>query len=687
MDLISIIRRLTHVFFLSLCVKCNLQTKSLFFISLLSLPSFAIGQCNPDLTPPILICPAEITVACEAVPSVANSFEEFVALFTEASDVCCTNAATLIDFGGNPPFAIPTVGSNDIVNASTSGANLNAGPFAFDIFDLSACPTSITEGTDMVNDISIEFEIITGFDPYGGVVLDPSGGVTHQIQQSNSGFTGAIPRGNSGANQSSTGDTHGYCITVKFTDPEICIKAEDYTVLLNSVNTAGEAWESASLVFSDQSCTPYGTATYAGYYSVPPTGVPGGSTMPIVNTNPYTVTGTGVYLAANTSTTDITNIFNPVASTNVMSDGFDPNASADAGLGACDLIGGFQFCVHLEDVAATANDGDETTTSTTFTSTLNGFNVGKITQCSSMFSPATDNCGIDETSFMFVSDVLTPDPCPVNIARTYKIADTSGNTATCTQNINVTYTNALTVTCPADVTVACPEDIIDEDPIVETECMLGFTVSFMDDLNPSDFCPNMASTSVITRTFTVVDDCGNIETCMQTISIIGTPLTVTCPDDITIDCIDDFVFGTAVPTPTCMIGDFDQTAEGPTLVSGMENCSGSIYRVVYTVTDGCSQEASCEQTVTLGIPELTLTCPEDVVGLTCGEALPTAVTQLEGSGNCTPSSTGAFSGVIGGETVEIVFSSDFSTATINYVNAGCVGTLSQIFSFKLIYSV
>ena len=232
MDTNSTSRRLAHFFSTALLANAFANGNLLFLFIALCLSTQMFGQCDPDVAPPILTCPEDITVGCEAIPAVANTFDEFVALFTGAPEVCCTDAPTIIDFGSNAPFTIPAVGSNDIVNASTSGANQNAGPFDFDIFDLSACPTSITEGSDGLNDISFEFEIISGFDPYMGMVLDPLGGVTHQIQQANSGFTGAIPRGNSGANQSSTGDTHGYCITVKFADPEICIKAEDFNVLL-----------------------------------------------------------------------------------------------------------------------------------------------------------------------------------------------------------------------------------------------------------------------------------------------------------------------------------------------------------------------------------------------------------------------------------------------------------------------
>ena len=51
---------------------------------------------------------------------------------------------------------------------------------------------------------------------------------------------------------------------------------------------------------------------------------------------------------------------------------FDPNAVTDAGLTAGTLVGGFTYTTYLEDVALTEIEGEETTSATAFTSTLNG---------------------------------------------------------------------------------------------------------------------------------------------------------------------------------------------------------------------------------------------------------------------------------------------------------------------------
>ena len=50
---------------------------------------------------------------------------------------------------------------------------------------------------------------------------------------------------------------------------------------------------------------------------------------------------------------------------------------------------------------------------------------------------ASDNCGIDPSSFEWVGDASNGQTCPEIITRTYRIRDLSGNPVTCTQNITV----------------------------------------------------------------------------------------------------------------------------------------------------------------------------------------------------------------------------------------------------------
>ena len=275
-----------------------------------------------------------------------------------------------IDFS-DPAFSFPDLGGGDIVNAATG--NRTAGPFSFDILD----ELTGTAGPGGADDLMISFEMLPTVDLYGGLVEETTS-TTHEIDQSSSGLRGTLALGTSGATDATTGDIRCYKITAQFFS-HVQVYAKDFNVLVNSLNTAGVAYESAAIEFLRQDGTPYGSATYTGFYQAPPTGVPNGTNPPTVTTAPWTTTGTGVYLADNLNIIDVaTDEFAPTGTSNGLLDGFDPNAELNGGLNPTDIVGGMVLTVCFEDVAATLNDGDITTSSTSHTSTLNGFSLDEI---------------------------------------------------------------------------------------------------------------------------------------------------------------------------------------------------------------------------------------------------------------------------------------------------------------------
>lgn len=285
-----------------------------------------------------------------------------------------------VDFGATSgQYTFPYVSTSDIVNGASSGAN-GVRSHSFNIWDEGAAPLdcNVVGG---VEDITFDFEILHAFDANtpGDGIIDTYAGSTHDIIQSPSGLNGNSPLGNSGANETSTGDVRGYKITVKFAN-HINITADVFSVLTNSVNTAGKAFESTAIVFLKPDWTSYGTATYEGYYGA---GSAGASTNGACSTpSPgvaWSTTGTGVYVMASTSTVMLDIPANP-CNTIAGSDGPDDlnkeiEAVTDGGLLAADPIGGFIFTVYLEDIAPSSAPGANTTTSTTFGSTVKGFSV------------------------------------------------------------------------------------------------------------------------------------------------------------------------------------------------------------------------------------------------------------------------------------------------------------------------
>jgi hypothetical protein len=230
-------------------------------------------------------------------------------------------------------------------------------------------------------DLTIDFEIIETFDVYGGKAFHTTNGTNYQIEYSASGFKGTLPHGNIATTRSSPGDVRCYKITVNFAPHVNNIIASDFKVNLNSVNTAGTAFESTALAFLDRNNAPYGSFNYSGYYQINPgnthpgivTACPNMPPTPNVSSTPWTLTGPGVYTASN-NTVNISNSCNPTTGTSSSFDNDDVLAS-DTGLSGSDGIGGFIIQVCLENVGTFTSDSLLSAVSTSFTSTLNGFTI------------------------------------------------------------------------------------------------------------------------------------------------------------------------------------------------------------------------------------------------------------------------------------------------------------------------
>ena len=282
-----------------------------------------------------------------------------------------------VDFGSTAgTFTFATVSGTDIVNGGASGANATSTQ-NFDIWNEASTPLDCN-ASGGTNDITFDFEILHAFDVYGvDGIIDTYAGSTHEITQSSSGLKGKIPLGSSTAAETSAGDVRGYKITVTFAN-HINITADEITVNTASVNTGGKVFESAAVIFLDNTGTAYGTATYEGYYGNGSSGAStdGSCSKPTPGT-PWSTTGTGVYTMASSSSVsfDSANPCNTINGTNGVDNNKNVAAVADAGLNPTDKVGGFTFTVYLEDVAPSTAPGANTTTSSAFSSTVNGFTI------------------------------------------------------------------------------------------------------------------------------------------------------------------------------------------------------------------------------------------------------------------------------------------------------------------------
>ncbi|MDX1685513.1 MAG: hypothetical protein R3275_09765, partial [Saprospiraceae bacterium] len=221
---------------------------------------------------------------------------------------------------------------------------------------------------------------------------------------------------------------------------------------------------------------------------------------------------------------------------------------------------------------------------------------------------ATDSCS---TVSITHSDAVSG-TCPETITRTWTAEDTCGNVSTCVQTISVVDDLPPTITCPADVTVNCgdPTDPNNTGEATATDDCSGVLVSYSDAITGS--CPE-----IITRTWTAEDSCGNIASCVQTITQVDNqPPTIMCPADVTINCgdpTDPGNTGAAVVTDDCLGASvtYSDVSQG--------GCNQTITRT-WIAEDSCGNIATCEQIITLidnGAPSIT--CPADVT-INCGDS-------------------------------------------------------------------
>ena len=130
---------------------------------------------------------------------------------------------------------------------------------------------------------------------------------------------------------------------------------------------------------------------------------------------------------------------------------------------------------------------------------------------------ALDNCTVSPV-VAFVSDVSDGNTCPEVITRTYSVTDDCGNTMNVTQTITVDDVTPPTASNPPDINIAIAPSPAPDITVVSDaadNCTVSPVVAFVSDVSDGNPCPE-----VITRTYSVTDDCGN-ETIVTQLIIIG----------------------------------------------------------------------------------------------------------------------------------------------------------------------
>lgn len=216
---------------------------------------------------------------------------------------------------------------------------------------------------------------------------------------------------------------------------------------------------------------------------------------------------------------------------------------------------------------------------------------------------ASDVC--DPSLSVTFNDQVIPGNCPQErmINRTWTATDDCNNTSSCLQVITVDDAVNPTINCPSDRTVQCGQST--EPPATGTatgsdNCDTAVTITHGDSLI-AEHCGN---TVEFTRTWTATDDCGNSNSCSQTITVIDTqdPV-INCPDDVVVTC----TAANGVP-----VGDVPLAAsatDGCGTVTITDNRPEELYPpscsstggnvVTFTGIDECGNVATCTVTVSV----------------------------------------------------------------------------------------
>ena len=184
------------------------------------------------------------------------------------------------------------------------------------------------------------------------------------------------------------------------------------------------------------------------------------------------------------------------------------------------------------------------------------------------------------------------------------------------QQVFTISSSFLSIVCPAPEIVECAA-LIDADPedaTVNANCnIMPMTVVVLPPvINGTPDCPG----TTYTYTYQATSPCfpGTFVSCQRVFTIANDPPQIICPPPATVECAADIMPDVNLPNvfTSCTLGS-TVTFVGPTLVSGIADCPGSTYSVVYTVEDDCGRTASCTQIFTIDNDPPTIVCPPDEI--------------------------------------------------------------------------
>ena len=232
----------------------------------------------------------------------------------------------------------------------------------------------------------------------------------------------------------------------------------------------------------------------------------------------------------------------------------------------------------------------------------------------------TETCEIVSLTYLDTESGI----CPIVITRTFTATDDSGNTSTCEQTINIFDNTPPEIVCPA--TIVGTFAIADQPPYPNYSAFQAaggiatdtIAFSMVSEDTDGGTCPE-----IITRVYSVSDECGNASTCKQFLILNNpTPPEISCPPNIMVECgtpTDPMSTGMATANTNC----------GGIMITSIDNfiincgITGIIERT-WTARDSIGNTSSCTQTITIidTTPPVFDLCPTDVT-INCDQPIDT----------------------------------------------------------------
>lgn len=177
----------------------------------------------------------------------------------------------------------------------------------------------------------------------------------------------------------------------------------------------------------------------------------------------------------------------------------------------------------------------------------------------------------------------------------------------CFQRITL-IDSVLSINCPPDLTVQSLNEMVAGSPRVDIDCNRPYRIAVHGPYLKSG--PPECPGSIYAIDYEVHDSCGRTDLCTQRFTFDPPPVSIDCPDDVTVACEDDIVIQPQ-HIPWFSTAEIPSRVDGPNLIQGMAGCDGAVYEIIYQYKLPCDSPFVCRQRITLQNQGPRLTCPPD----------------------------------------------------------------------------